>query len=183
MKNILTRCVNARRQKNILRNLILSIFSFGFFFSAHLIADEKNTLSLGRSIQFLELPQTLLNFKSDKEKYIWLTSEDQWKSFWKDYSRVDGKAPKLNVNWSTQSLLAIVWESKDTVVRIPVYQGIEEDQEGTKKSLRLIFSLQKPCFGIITDASPAKFLLVDQNFSDIDEVSMRTEESKAVGCF
>ena len=179
MKNILTRCANAKGQKH----LMLIIFVIGVFYSANGTADEKKATSYGRNIQFLELPQTLLNFNSKKEQYLWVTSETQWKSFWKDYSRIHDEAPKLNLNWSTQSLLAILWQSKDAVVRLPIYQGIEEDQEGTKKSLRFIFSLNQPCFGIITDAAPVKFVIVDQNLSDIDEVSIRTEQTKSLGCF
>jgi hypothetical protein len=175
MKNFVTYSVSAISQ--------IFVITFFLFSNSAIAQSETESQSYGREIHFLELPPTILNFKFQNQNQFWITSETQWKDFWKTNSRIQGEAPKLNVRWSSQSLLGIFWASKDAVVRIPTYQGIEEWDEGMKKFIRVVFALNVPCFGIITDNSPVKFLLVDKNFADIDSISIRTEETKSVGCF
>lgn len=144
---------------------------------------EKLSATEGRRIQFLEMNPLLLQFEFPQFTYRWLTSKSQFNIFWKENSKVSGDAPTLNINWRTESLLALFWQSKDAVVRIPTFMGSEELDDNGAKSLRLTFGLNTPCFGIITSNSPVMFLVVDHNFADLDSIALRTETTKSTGCF
>jgi hypothetical protein len=149
------------------------------------IGAEKNSSETAdsRLIQILQINPTLLQFEFPKFSYFWLTSEQQYKNFWKENSKLSGDAPALKLNWKTDSLLAVFWESKDAIVRIPTFMGAEEVESDNVKTLRLNFGQNTPCLGIISGNSPAMFLVVDNNFNDLDSVALRTETTKSTGCF
>lgn len=153
-------------------------------FSSNLVGDEaKSSTAEGRIIQFLQLSPTVAQFEFSKFSYFWLTSEDQYKTFWAKNSKISGDAPSLNVKWRSQNVLAIFWESKDSVVRNPTFMGSEESTDNGIKTLKLILGENSPCFGIITSSSPALFMIVDSNFADLDSIVLKTQPTKSVGCY
>ncbi len=143
---------------------------------------EKPASEELRKVQVIQVPAQQLNFKYKAFKTQWLTSMNDWKTLWKE-SRMEGDAPNLPVNWKNESTLAIFWPSKDGVVRIPAFSGAEVVDVDGAKQLRLNFNLNSPCFGIITDVSPAQLILIDQTMTDIDRVVIHSENTKSIGCF
>lgn len=146
-------------------------------------APNSSSEKVGRQIHFLQMDPTLVSFEFSKTKTVWLVSEAEWKNFWSTNSKITGDAPALNLNWRTEALLAVFFESKDAVVRIPSFLGTEEYSSGATKNLRVHLGLNTPCFGIITSQSPAVFLVVNKNFADLDSISFAFQNTKSTGCF
>jgi hypothetical protein len=146
---------------------------------------EKNNSSsfVLKRLQILQMPSPLKNFRFNQFKSNWITSEKDWIKFWNTNARTIDVAPKVPVDWKTEAVLAIFWESKDDIIRIPTFMGIEEFEENERKDMRITFALNSPCAGIITDASPAQFLIINHELGNIDSISIRTEKTKSVDCF
>ncbi|MDB5036945.1 MAG: hypothetical protein JWQ35_473 [Bacteriovoracaceae bacterium] len=149
--------------------------------SAASSSSQNNSETL-RKIQIIQIPSQQLNFKFSQFQTRWLTNENDWNDLWKK-SGVEGDAPKLPAQWQNESVLSIFWPSKDAVVRIPTFTGAEITETDGVKQMRLYFNLNTPCFGIITEASPASLLLIDQSLSDIDRVVIHTDATKTTQCF
>ena len=144
---------------------------------------EVNTSAPIRRLQTLQFPSELINFQFGGFQTFWVTTERYWNSFWTKYSRNDQPAPIIPIDWKKESVLAVFWESKDEVVRIPTFMGIEQFGREGSKTMRVSFTLNKPCFGIITDSSPAQFIIINHELFDLDSISIRTLDTKTVGCF
>lgn len=134
--------------------------------------------------QFLEVSHADVDFKFMQFKTKWILSEQDWNNFLRDHNRITSKAPALPVNWDKEAVLSIFWKSmEDQVVRIPTFMGSDKMDDGLEKTLVLYFTLNTPCFGIITDSSPRQFLVFDHHLRDVDSVLIKTENTKSTGCY
>ncbi len=165
--------VNTKRQ-------ILFFILMGIFCSTtlHALAAKKITQ--------IQIDPADTNFKFDSIRIFKFESEETWRNFWAENTRnLDKIAPQVPVNWNSEALLAIFWASEDAIVRLPAFLHAEEigDFGTPEMKTRLNFVLHRPCFGIITDESPAAFFLVDESLNNTQRIAVQTENSKAIGCF
>lgn len=163
---------------NAICKIFYATLLFGFSMSTQ-AADNADI----RRIQVLDISHTIADFKFERFKTQWILSEKDWKQFWENNSRIHIPAPNLPLNWKSESVLGVFWKSIDDVVRIPTLMGSDVYEEIGIKTLVLMFTLNSPCMGIITDSSPRSFVVIDHKMSDFDNIVVRTEKTKSVGCF
>lgn len=144
---------------------------------------DKSEKTVARRIQLVQILPKDLHFHFSNFTTKWFLSEKDFQNFWKQSSMMNAKAPEVSIDWKTEQVLGIFWEGKDDVVRIPAFAGTEVRENDGVRQLRLYFNLNRPCFGIITDVSPAQFLIVDKDLNDIDRIVVATENTKATGCY
>lgn len=163
---------------NALRHFVFISLIFVYAFRTQTFADQRTPLR----VQMISMPAYLANFAFDEFKSSWISSEEDWKSFWKQYSRTSGDAPTLPVHWESESLLLVFWKSIiDDVVRIPSFQSAQVLESDTQKILKLTFNLNAPCLGIITDQSPSQFMVFDRELAKATSVSIETQTTKSTG--
>jgi hypothetical protein len=179
----MTKRVNTLSRIAFLAGIFLEvIFSFRILASDQAASNLKPEPLPFRKIQLLQVPAEKLNFALKTFKAQWITSEADWKNLWKK-SRMEGEAIKLPVQWMSESVLAIFWESKDAVVRIPSFVGADIDDVNGVRQMKLTFNLTTPCFGIISDSSPAQLLVIDRSLGDVDKIIVHTETTRATNCY
>ncbi len=137
-----------------------------------------------RRVSLLQVPNLRLNFSFPAFRTFWITNADEWKKLWKDFYRGTNKeAPTLTTDFNHEVILAIFWPSVDDVVRIP---ALVSSNPGTNADhhqvLRLNINLNTPCAGIITDQSPAMFLVVNDQIESADLVEIKTDTTHTVAC-
>lgn len=125
-----------------------------------------------------------LNFAFENFQTKWFTSQKSLNDFWKEFSRNEPAiAPTFPVDWSTTAVLGVFWKSRDGLIRIPSFFESEVvGQQGENPVLKLRFLLNEPCFGIITDESPAAFMsfrLAELKYSKIE---IESEATQSLNC-
>lgn len=162
---------------NAFRNIVLT-FSF-LMLSFPLYSEEEKVFR----IQRLHPPHTEIGFSFDSFETKWFISQEQLDSFWEKYSLVGETPPEFEIDWESETLLAVFWEGKDQVVRHPSLANIEIDQrEDDEKTLKLQFHLNHPCFGFITKDSPALFAVFKHRDLYFQDIVFETEETKTINC-
>jgi len=157
-----------------------------------LFAQQSQTKPEVRRFHFLEVNPTKLNFAFGEFTSRWFVSQADYENFYLNNTRnVDVPADILPIDWSSEALLTIFWKSEDGVIRMPAFVGSEvrETQDDPNnpdspvtRTLVLHFLMNKPCFGIITDVSPAVFMpfrFADLRFKDI---KIESDPSRITNC-
>ncbi len=144
---------------------------------------KPNLEDSGRKIQTIQIPDLKLNFQFSNFTTKWFFSQNEWKKFWQNHSRSKETAPAINVDWSSEQVLAIFWEGKDSWVKNPSFAGVQIQDDHDIREMKLYFNLNYPCFGIYTDVSPVQFLVLDKNVIDIDRFVISTENTRSMNCY
>lgn len=180
---------NHAAQKKSYISLLVSSLVLTLFFSVELLAESVTTSSTSntaRRLTTLQINPLDLNFKFENFQTFWITNAQDWKSLWADHSQTPGQAaPDVPVNWHAEAILAIFWKSEDTKVRWPALMGTEDitSSSTSARKMRLNFILTTPCFGIITDRSPAYFVVINHQLADLDGIDVRSDNAKMSGCY
>lgn len=162
--------------------VLISIGIFSFFLSQNLWAVQEKALSF----RMVQLPPSQVNFAFDKFSTFWSLSEESFKKFYSENSRIeDVEVPKLPIDWKTEASMMIFWKSEDNIIRFPSLSGStvrSSDDEAKQPILELEFTLTTPCFGIITDASPSYLLIFPYTDLKYSKIKINTINAKQTNC-
>lgn len=128
------------------------------------------------SIRSIHIRPTEINFAFPQNKVFEFADRKSLEEFWVKYSRIiNAKAPEIEISWDKENLIAIFWESRDQIIRMPALTNFEHRDE----KLHLHYFLVEPCYGIITDISPATFWTISKEKREkLQELKIETSPAK-----